>query len=287
MFKKLFATMAAVALIGGLVFTANADAALRHFKLDVYKATTERGLFDISFATKLTDNVSYAVYQWNNRTTKPITREATYSNTAGTELLSNPWVAESTFDDTGTIDFYADPTYSDDKTVYLLVVDLANGFSWSGPVTYDKDKTIIIDERPGQVHTLMIPGLATGRGAVLTATNTASYTGVYVQAGTRVVDAWVEVHSPCSRTGLKPAGSSLDVYFAGSSIPIIASFDIGVSGLTQDAYRYARNTQNPAVSADSSREIIYRVHGAVGVGASPQTGMSTMDGFILLDLVTR
>lgn len=279
MFKKLFVTMAVFAFVAGAI-VGNADAALRHFKLDVYKTTTERGLFDIAYATKLTNDVAYSVHVYSG-TTVPITRDATYSNINRTELLSNPWVPESSFDDTGTIDFYADPTYSDDKTVYLNVVDLANGFSWGGGVTFDKDHTIIIDERPGMVHTLWIPGLATGRGQVTS--TTAADTGISMRANTIFLDAGVNVANVSTKgsayTTWQSKGGSLDVYLGGMSasnpMSIITSLDTSGLGYTNCNAVMFINTALRTTSQDSAKNLYVKMGG------------TTFDGWIWINFIGR
>ena len=55
------------------------------------------------------------------------------------------------------IEFWTDPTATDDATVWLLVTDAANGYSWEGPIGYGTDHAIIIDEIPGIQHQLAIP----------------------------------------------------------------------------------------------------------------------------------
>lgn len=225
--KHLYKNKIFKAFIGFFVvavfLAAQVDAATRAFKLSVYKAENEQELSDSQRATRLTDDVYYWVFQYSS-TTKSSTRETIYSDKSGTTIPMDPWVDEATYDNTGDIRFYCDPTESGDAQVYLHVVDAANGFSWSGPVQYNKHKTIIIDERSGIQHMLTIPFWSD----TSIATGIEVDTGVNMHPGSLIHDAHVVVHI-ASYAGT--TGGSLDVGFLKSEgsttgADFIASQDI-------------------------------------------------------------
>lgn len=207
MFKKLLTLIAVIAIVFALAVP-QADAALRHFKLDVYKATTAQGLYDISYATRLTDNVYYSVYRYH-ATTPSGTRETLYVDKAGTALGSNPWVSEGFFDNTGTIDFYCDPNESGDSKVRLLVIDAVSGKSVWMTAEYDKDHTVIIDERPGVIHMLTLPLSSTSvkMWGAATSNGDTKDTGINFALNTTVLDMYVDVTAAAASTSSFDCGS--------------------------------------------------------------------------------
>uniref|UniRef100_A0A6M3IHJ1 Uncharacterized protein n=1 Tax=viral metagenome TaxID=1070528 RepID=A0A6M3IHJ1_9ZZZZ len=252
--KRLLTAIAALIFV--CVLALPAHAALRHFTLSVYKATSEQALMDPSRATLLTDNVAYTVFVYSS-TSKSNTRETLYSDTSRTSLAQDPWVAESTFDDTGTIAFYCDPTETGDAKVRLLVVDVARGFSWSGDVQYNKDHAIIIDQRAGILHQLTFPisdssSLGPTGGGIAKSADM----GVTLSPGIAIVNAYVNLFAAASSAssidglvGTQWVLTSTDVYRCGAGP---ATDDMWAAGfiiyITDSA---ATNKFYMAVSGDS------------------------------------
>jgi len=251
MFKKLLTFIAVIAIVFVLVMPAPADAALRHYKLYVYKAITTQALFDVNRATRLTDDVYYSVYRYH-ATTPSATRETLYSDKAGTALASNPWVLESVFDDTGTIDFYCDPNETSDKTVKILVIDAANGKSTWADVAFDKDHTVIIDERPGVTHLLTLPLSSTcvsGTSWGGAANNSdAVDTGIDFPLQTAIFDAFVNV------TTASASASTLDSGYLASSTAFISGQETFTVGLQHDT---VFDTAFQFITTDSTYQSIY------------------------------
>lgn len=240
--KKLFAVFITALLV--VAFTVPADAAMRNFKIYVYKAETGEELSDASKATKLTDNVAYAVYQYSS-TSRSNTRETLYSDRNQTALTSDPWVTESTFDDTASIEFWCDPTESGDEKVRILVIDVANGFSTWVTATYDETHTVIIDERPNIQHVLTFP-VSDSETAIMTANTTTDY-GIDMKPGTLIMDAFFDITTAGgSSTSDLGDGGDEDLW-----IDNLATTSVGLAhdDVFDTAFQYI--TENPAAAKKS------------------------------------
>lgn len=223
MIKKFLGILALIVFC--LTLAMPAQAALRHFKLYVYKATSSDQLNDPQKATRLTDNVAYVVTRYSS-TIRSYIRETLYSDRGVTSLSQTQWVAESTFDDTGTIDFWVDPAESGDTKVRILVIDVANGYSWAGDITYNVDHTIIIDEVPGYLHMLTFPWDATADPS------TKTDTGVDLRPGCLVTDAWAEVVTVGTAATVAGAGSPSLGYTTGHEY--VSTISTASAGMIQD-----------------------------------------------------
>jgi len=225
MIKKFLGILALVVFC--LAIAVPSQAALRHFKLYVYKATSSDQLNNPQKATRLTDNVAYVVTRYSS-TVRSYVRETLYSDRNKTALSQTQWVAESTFDDTGTIDFWVDPTESGDIKVRILVIDVANGYSWAGDIAYNVDHTIIIDEVPGYLHMLSFPWDATADDT------TKHDTGVDLRPGCLIVDAWAEVVTVATGSAAADAGAGSVSLGYSTGIEYVSTIDTATAGMIQD-----------------------------------------------------
>lgn len=253
-------------LVVALLFAMPTQAAVRHFELSVYKATASNQLDDPQKATLLTDDVSYSVFAYSSTTVKSSTRESLFSDNGVTSLGQDPWVAETTFESTDSIDFYCDPTESSDATVRLLVVDKANGYSTWADVTYNIDHTIIINEVPGILHVLTIPFWSDKD----TGTDTAVDTGVDLHPSVLLVDAYIDVHVVTTTAGTIDVGStdSTNAYISGlatSSLGFVQDdvFDTAMqfltfaAGVDDRSIKYVQRDPDPTQSADGLINILF------------------------------
>jgi len=246
---KKYLSFLIVFLLAVMFFVTPASAVLRHFTLTVYKATATEQLNDPLKATRLTSNVVYTVYA--SGVTAPSQRETLYSDNQGTAKVSNPWVSAALFaaDGGGSVDFWCDPTATDDKTVEILVIDSAAGCSEWIKAQFDKHHTVVIDERRGQLSLLTIPSSSTVSTTAFISGVTKAATSIYLTIdlapGTLIQDVFLDI------TAAGAGQASMDLGTGASATAYISSLDTFTAGFVQDdvfdtAFQYV--TKDPAVN---------------------------------------
>jgi len=141
--KKIFAVLIAALMVFGFA-VADSNAAMRHFEAKVFKMSN-----DLNNLVEISDTVTYKVLQASSDSSETI-----YSD-ANRTAMTNP-VAASVFTTKDRVDFWCDPTATDDLSIDLIVVDQNGGFTAFLEDFKPTTHSIVIDERPNIRHTGVI-----------------------------------------------------------------------------------------------------------------------------------
>jgi hypothetical protein len=141
--KKFLSVIFMIALVLGV--SMSADAAVRHFTAEVVAVD------DTGTETPITSGIGYQVLAVDSDT----------EETLGSDKLMTSktnFVTSTVFDTQDKIDFWCDPTDSDDVAVDLLVWDNNGGYTvFIEDFRYDKHHKVVIDKTTGGIKMGRVP----------------------------------------------------------------------------------------------------------------------------------